>query len=258
MNLAGKAEAIEPGTATSPWPNHEHVRGYAALELPFSSGHPLGLRVWPETDFTPWASVWHRTPGGEWSIFNDGPSLETTCPRYWEPALERAELASIDLTWSGPNELHVAMDEPSLDWTMSMEASSLLRALNALSASMPLRSWRPAPLLWLRERLAKHLLGMGDVRFSFTSASGHEVTIMPQEVYYVDDSEAVLGGIDLGEPVRLEENPAISGVPTPTRPVFVFGQAHMRIRDEAEYRRARERAATPSRARTAAGPREVR
>ena len=266
MNLAGEAAAIEPGTATSPWPNHEHVRGYAALELPFSSGHLLGLRVWPETDFTPWTSVWHRTPGGEWSIYNDGPSLETTCPRYWGPALERAELATIDLTWTGPNELHVEMDEPSLDWTMSMVAPPLLRALNATNASLPLWSWRPAPLLWLRELVSKHLLGLGDVRFSFTAASGHEATIVPQEVYYVDDSEAVLGGGDLGEPVRLEENPTIGGVPTPTRPVFVFGQAHMQIRDEAEYRRARERAAStspsptqsPARADTAADGGEVR
>lgn len=246
MNLASKADAIEPGTARSPWPDHEHVLGYGALELPFSSGHLLGLRVWPRSDFTPWVSVWHRTPDGDWSIYSDGPSVETTCPRYWGPALERAALADVDLTWTGPNELHVAMDEPSLDWTMSMRAPPLLRALNATNASLPLWSWRPAPLLWLREQVSKHLLGMGDVRLSFTSASGHDATIMPQEIYYVDESAAVLDGLDLGEPVALEENPTIGGVPTPARPVFVFGQAHMRILDEAEYRRARERTAAPA------------
>lgn len=240
MNLARKANAIEPGTDTSPWTNHEHVFGYGALELPFSSGHLLGLRVWPRTDFTPWVSVWHRTPGGEWSIFNDGPSIETTCPRYWHPILERAELASIDVDWTGPNELRIEMDEPPLEWTMSMRAPSFLRVLNAASAALPLWTWRPAPLLRLRELLSKRLLGMGEVNLSFTSASGHETIIMPQEVYFVDDASATFDGDEFGELVRLERNPTIGGVPTPSRPVFVFGQAHMKIRDPAEYHRTRE------------------
>lgn len=57
MDLANKANAIEPRTGTSPWPDHEHVRGYAVLMLPFSSGDLLGLRVWPRSDFVPYASV---------------------------------------------------------------------------------------------------------------------------------------------------------------------------------------------------------
>ena len=34
MNLAGTANAIEIRTETSPWADHEHVRGYVVLELP--------------------------------------------------------------------------------------------------------------------------------------------------------------------------------------------------------------------------------
>lgn len=247
MNLRRKANAIEAGSRTSPWPDHEHARGYGALELPFSSGHILGLRVWPQSDFTPWVSVWHRTPEGEWSIFNDGPSLETTCPRYWHPILQRSALADIDVTWIGANELRVEMDEPRLEWTMSMRAPLSLRALNAVNASLPLWSWRPGPLLELREWISKRLLGLGDVRLSFTSASGHEAVIMPQEIYYVDTSEAVLDGHDIGQPVRLETNPTIGDVPTPARPVFVFGQAHMQITDIEEYRRQREHVRAASR-----------
>ena len=241
MDLARKARAIEPGTDTSPWSGHEHVLGYGALELPFSTGHLLGLRVWPQSDFTPWVSVWHRTPEGEWSIFSDGPSTETTCPRYWGPALDRAELATIEVVWTGPNELRIEMDEPAVEWTMSMRAPAFLRALNAVNASLPLSTWRPAPLLRLREWISRRVLGMGAIRLSFRAASGHEVTIMPQEIYYVDDATATVEGQDLGDLVRLETNPTIGGVPTPARPVFVFGQAHMGILDVAEYRRARER-----------------
>lgn len=51
--LASELERIEPRVVASPWPGHEHVRGYAVMALPFSSGHVLGLRVWPENDFAP-------------------------------------------------------------------------------------------------------------------------------------------------------------------------------------------------------------
>ena len=241
MNLASKANAIEPRIGTSPWSDYEHVRGYAVLELPFSSDHLLGLRVWPQSDFAQWVSVWHRSPEGEWSMFNDGPSLETTCPRYWKPVLRRAELADIEVTWTGTNELRVEMDEPQLAWTMSMRASPLLRGLNAVSASLPLWSWRAGPLLRGREWIAKRILGMGEIRLSFTSPTGHEAVIMPEQIFFIDTAEAVLDGRSLGEPVRLETNPTIGNVPTPARPIFTLGQAHMRITDTEEYHRTRKR-----------------
>src|SRR3712207_7801376 len=144
MELATELERIEPRINTSPWPGHEHVRGYAVMALPLSSGHVLGLRVWPENDFAPFVSVWHRTPGGDWSIFSDGPLLEATCPRYWGPTLREARLARIHLSWVGPNELRVEMESPLLVWTVSMAAPPFLRVMNAVSGSLPLWSWKPA------------------------------------------------------------------------------------------------------------------
>jgi hypothetical protein len=240
MDLAERTGGIEPRIGTSPWADHEYVRGYAVMVLPFSSGDLLGLRVWKQSDFGPFVSVWHRSPDGEWSLFNDGPSLETTCPRYWSSAVQRAELADVDVTWTGPNELRVEMEEPRLVWTMTMSAPLPLRGLNAMSSLLPLRSWKPAPLLRVREWMAKRFLGMGDLRFSFTMPNGHDTVIMPEEVFFIGESEAVLNGCSLGEPVRLETNPTIGDVPLPIRPTFVLGQAHMRITNPEEYRRARE------------------
>ncbi len=238
--LADELQRIEPRVVTSPWPDHEHYRGYAVMVLPFSSGHLLGLRVFPENDFAPYKSVWHRTPEGDWSIYNDGPSLDTTCPRWWGPALRHADLTSIELTWTGPNELRVEMEAPRLMWTMLMTASPLLRPLNAVSAALPLWTWKPAPLLRIREWMAKELLGMGDLRFSFVTPSGQNAVIMPEQIFFIDASEAVWEGRDLGDPVRLATNPAIGGVPLPSRPAFVIGQAYARIKDRKEYRRTRE------------------
>lgn len=238
--LADELQRIEPRVVTSPWPDHEHYRGYAVMVLPFSSGHLLGLRVFPENDFAPYKSVWHRTPEGDWSIYNDGPSLDTTCPRWWGPALRHADLTSIELTWTGPNDLRVEMEAPRLMWTMSMTASPLLRPLNAVSAALPLWTWKPAPLLRIREWMAKELLGMGDLRFSFVTPSGQNAVIMPEQIFFIDASEAVWEGRDLGDPVRLTTNPTIGGVPLPSRPAFVIGQAYARIKDRKEYRRTRE------------------
>ena len=240
MQLANELERIEPHVGTSPWPDHEHVRGYAVMALPLSSGHVLGLRVWPENDFAPFVSVWHRTPAGDWSMFSDGPLLEATCPRYWGPVLRKAQLARIYLSWTRPNELRVEMENPLLVWTMSMAAPPLLRVMNAVSGSLPLWSWKPTPLLRMRQWMARRLLGMGDIRLSFDMPSGQATVIMPERIFFIDASKAVLDGQDLGEPVRLAENPTIGGIPLPARPTFAIGQAHMRIRDHEEYRRRRE------------------
>ena len=240
MELTSELERIEPHVGSSPWPDHEHVRGYAIMALPLSSGHVLGLRVWPENDFAPFVSVWHRTPEGAWSMFSDGPLLEATCPRYWGPAVRKARLARIHLSWTGPNELRVEMEDPPLVWTVSMAAPPFLRVMNAVSGSLPLWSWKPAPLLRVRQWMAGRLLGMGDIRLSFDMPSGQATVIMPERIFFIDASKAVLDGQDLGEPVRLAENPTIGGIPLPARPTFAIGQAHMRIRDHEEYRRTRE------------------
>lgn len=240
MDLARELQEIEPRISTSPWSDYEHYRGYAVMSLPFSSGHQLGLRVFPENDFAPYTSVWHRTPEGEWSIYNDGPSLETTCPRLWGPALQHTGLKPIELTWTGPNELRVGMEEPRLVWKMAMTAPPLLRILNTVNTALPLWTWRPIPLQRLREWLAKRLLGMGDLRFSFVSPAGHEAVAIFERVYFIDSSEAVWEGRDLGSPIRLDANPTIGGVALPTRPTFATAQAHARIKDCEEYERTRQ------------------
>ena len=61
------------------------------MGLPFDSGHYLALRVFPENDFSPYKTVWHRDPEGQWSIFVDGPRFDTACPRYYGPACTRVE-----------------------------------------------------------------------------------------------------------------------------------------------------------------------
>ncbi len=246
MDLARELQSIVPRSRPSPWRGYEHVLGYAVMALPFSSGHLLGLRVFPETDFAPYQSVWHRTPQGEWSIYNDGPSLDTTCPRAWGPVLRHAVLTRIEIAWTGPNELRVEMQKPALSWRMTLGAPPWLRALNAVHARLPLWTWKPAPLRRLREWASARLLGLGELQLAFTTPSRQDTRVLFSKVLYIESAQATWEGQDLGVPVRLDANPTIGGVPLPLRPTFVVGQAQARIRDRAEYERtrARVRAAT--------------
>ncbi|MBT1095351.1 hypothetical protein [Streptomyces sp. Tu102] len=130
------------------------------------------------------------------------------------------------------------MDSPSLDWTLTASETRLLGLLNGIGGALPLASWRPRLLVWARERLAR-ALGMGDLQLSGTMPSGHTGTLMPQRMYYVDDSHGTFDGVDLGRPTRLRKNPRIGDVPLPARGVLAVGQAVWEILDPAEYERTR-------------------
>jgi hypothetical protein len=238
---AALTAAIRPELGEAPWPGHEYVRGWGVFGLPFDSGHVLALRVFPQGSFGPYRTLWHRDPEGRWSIHADAPQIEHACPRYYGPACEYVGAARIDLEWTGPRTLHVTMDEPALDWTVTAARSPLLALLNPLSAAMPLSSWRPPALVRVRERLAQ-ALGMGRLQLTGVMPSGHVGLLMPQRMYLVDESRAVLGDVDMGRPTRLRRNPTIGGVPLPARGVLAIGQAMWRILDPAEFDASRREA----------------
>ena len=235
---ASLTAAIAPEMGEAPWPDHEYVRGWGVFGLPFDSGHVLALRVFPQSSFGSYCTVWHRDPEGRWSIHADTQRVEHACPRYYGPACDHVGPATIELEWTGPRTLHVTMVEPALDWTLTVARSPLLGVLNPLSAALPLASWRPRSLVRARERLAQ-ALGMGHLQMSGVMPSGHAGLLMPQRMYLVQESSARLDGVDLGSPTRLEECPEIGGVPLPARGVLAIGQAMWPIRDRDEFDTAR-------------------
>ena len=234
------------------WPGHEYVKGWGVFGLPFDSGHVLALRVFPENDFGPYRTVWHRDPAGRWSIYVDGPRLDTACPRYYGPACHYTGYARIGLTWDGPATLRVAMDSPALDWTLTAASTRPLRLLNTVSAAMPLATWRPRSLIRAREHLAS-TLGMGQLKLTGTMPSGHTGMLMPQRMYYIDTSHATLDGADLGHPAHLPACPTIGEVTLPARGVLATGQAMWEILDPAEYERTRSQTAAAAPTSTGSG-----
>jgi hypothetical protein len=234
--LSARLQDLRPARGQSPWPGLEYVRGWGVFALPFDSGHVLVLRVFPESSFGPYRAVWHRDPAGRWSIYVDGPRLDAACPRYFGPAAHVTGYARIGLTWTGPATLRVTMDSPALEWTLTATSTRILAALNAMSAAMPQVTWRMRPLVRARERLAG-ALGMGQLRLTGTTPSGHTSTLMPGRMYFIDDARATLEGADLGRPAHLPASPAIGDVPLPARGVLAIGQAVFALPGPAEGER---------------------
>jgi len=222
----------------APWPGHEYVKGWGVFGLPFDSGHVLALRVFPENDFGGYSALWHRDPQGRWSIYVDGPRLDTGCPRYFGPACEDTGLRRIDVEWIGPASVQVHMDSPALDWSLTATETPVLAMLNAVHGAMPLSTWRSPLLIRSREALMR-MMGLGRLQISGVMPSGHTGTLMPQRMYFVDDSTATLDGVDLGHPTHLQDNPTIGGVPLPARGVLAIGQGVWQILDHDEYAQMR-------------------
>jgi hypothetical protein len=226
----------------APWAGYEYVKGWGVFALPFDSGHVLALRVFPENAFAPYASLWHRDPQGRWSIYVDGPRLDTACPRYFGAACGYTGRRQLDLHWVGPATLHVRMESPSVDWLLTATQTPTLALLNAIHGALPMSTWRSPALIGARERMVRGL-GMGRLEMSGTMPGGQTGTLMPQRIYFVNDATATIDGHDLGRPTRLRTNPTIGDVPLPARGVLAIGQGVWQIVDQGDYLRTRSETA---------------
>jgi len=244
LDLRQELADIPAVRGQAPWPGHEYVKGWGVFGLPFDSGHVLALRNFPENDFGPYRTLWHRDPGGHWSIYVDGPRLDTACPRYYGPACDFTGFGRLDVEWVGPATLSVHMDSPALEWQLTATQTPLLRFLNSIAGAFPVSSWRSPTMLRTRETMAR-ALGAGRLQLSGVMPSGHTGTLMPQRMYFVDDARATLNGVDLGRPTRLRDNPTIGEVPLPARGVLAIGQGVWQILDPVEFDRTRSQTSAP-------------
>lgn len=229
---------IRPEARRSPLAGYEHQRGWGIVAYPFESGHVLALRVSPQNDFAPFTSVWHRTPAGAWSIYVDGPRLDTACPRYWSDATEHVGFADISVEWSEPCELVVEMPEPALRWTARMAGGPLVRSVNAVTRRLPEAVLRTTPMVRLVERLADRLFDLGDLTLATPVPNGQDALVVTRRLHPIVEGSARLDGEDLGRPATGPVNPTFGEARLPARPVFTVGPGYLTVIDEDAYERA--------------------
>ena len=213
----------------APWAGHEYVKGWAVFALPFDSGHVLALRVLPEANLDPYRSLWHRDPEGSWAIYVDAPR-GCACTRYYGAACTLTRHTRIGVEWTGPTTVHVSLDQPSVDWTFTATSDWRFDLINAVNGRLPLDTWRSKVLLMARERAAK-ALGLGDLQLSGLTPSGHIATLMPEQIYAINNSHAMFDGVDLGDPAHFRGNPRIGSMPLPSRGILAVGQAMWQMSD---------------------------
>lgn len=262
VDLASVVQDIQPRAQRSPLAGYEHQRGWGILAYPFDTGHVLALRVSPQNDFAPFASIWHRAPDGAWSIYVDGPRLDTACPRYWGAATDRTRLTDISVEWTGPRDLVVEMEKPRLRWTASMDDGPVARAVDAVSRRLPETVLRSRAGVRLSEWLGDRLFDLGDVTLAPRVPNGQDAIVLTRRLYPVVDGRARFDGEDLGRPAEGLENPTFGMARLPARPVFTVGGGYLTILDVKEYERTvgetrRGPVAEPYRERESAGTSRV-
>ncbi|WP_169791284.1 hypothetical protein [Sandaracinus amylolyticus] len=235
--IAEELGALRAHVGPSPLAGYEHVSGFGVYALPFDSGHVLALRVFPDNDFAPYVTVWHRTPEGGWRIYYDAPRADIACPRYYGAAAEHVAPADIVLQWTSPMELHVAMRAPRLDWTIDVGAPLRARVLGAIASRVPERAWRSGAVQRVLARVGDAAFGIGDVTLSGRVPNGQRAFLMPKRMFPIVESTALLEGRSLGRPTRLDESPRIGDMRLPASPVLAIGEAYFSIDDPDEHRR---------------------
>jgi hypothetical protein len=70
---------------------------------------------------------------------------------------------------------------------------------------------------------------MGSLQLAGTMPSGHVGVLMPKRMYFVDNAQANMDGVDFGHPIRLDDNPTIGDVPLPARGVLAQGEARWHV-----------------------------
>ena len=199
----------------------DRFEGYGIMGQPFRSGHVLALRVFPVSSIGPgYTSVWHRSPAGTWTLFQDQPA-EHGCARYFGDGAVRTAI-QVERT---DDQVRVVVPEVELTWTSTLRSTAVTRAMNAVSGVMPDSWWRSPLVLRVMGRVAGPAMGAGRVGLAGVSRNGQRFVANPLRVAVIDAVTASLGGEDLGPPGPLAEQAVLGDFRIPQRGVFADGRA---------------------------------
>ena len=243
---------LEAGATLADVPDHEQFHGYAVVGVPFRSGHILGMRRFPVSSVGPgYTSVWHRDPAGRWVIYQDqGPRY--TCPRAFGPGIDDAPTVPIAVEWTDANRFAVDIETNGmrLHWEIGVSENAVTRALNAAASVLP-RFLRQHPAgLAVIGRTAGLLLRAGRVRLIGTVPSRQHFFADLRRIWLIEDSTAVIDGVDVGESGPLPEQAHLADFWLPQRGLFAIGSSFFEPYDPARHLQVASRgevrgAATP-------------
>jgi hypothetical protein len=223
-SVAELAAAVDADAQVPTGPG-DRFAGYGVMGLPFASGHVLAMRRFPASSVGPgYTSVWHRDPGGRWAFWQDQPP-EVGCARYFSTAIAEARRTPIELAWTGPDTLDVAVPDAGLVWSSTLRATPVTRVLSAVGTRLPDPLWRSRPVLAGMGVMAGAALRAGRVGLTGRAPNGQRFVANPLQVWLVATATASLGGTDLGPPGPLPDQSSLGDFRIPQRGVFAIGRS---------------------------------
>lgn len=237
--------ALELEGAASPAavPGREQFRGYAVVGVPFRSGHILGMRRFPVSSIGPgYTSVWHRDPNGRWVIYQDqGPRV--TCPRAFGSGIDDAPTVPIAVDWVASDcfTVDIETEGKQLHWEVPLSDSAVTRLLSITASILP-RFVRHHPVALAGiGRVAGSLLRAGRVRLNGTAPSRQEFFADLRRIWLIENSTAVIDGIDLGESGSVPEQAHLADFWLPQRGLFAIGGSLFTAYDPARHEQVASR-----------------
>jgi hypothetical protein len=238
---------LEAGAALADVPDREQLHGYAVIGVPFRSGHILGMRRFPVSSVGPgYTSVWHRDPAGRWVIYQDQVP-RYTCPRAFGPGIDDSPTVPIGIEWTESHCFTVGIETEGmrLHWEVPLSENAVTRALNATASILP-RFLRHHPVgLAVIGRTAGSLLRAGRVRLTGMAPSRQNFFADLRRIWLIEDSIAVIDGVDLGESGPLLQQAHLADFWLPQRGLFAIGSSFFDLYDPARHEQVASRRELP-------------
>lgn len=236
MTPRSAAAAAESSEAATMGPD-ERFAGYTVMGLPFTSGHYLAFRRFPTTPFgDPYTTVWHRDPGGAWTIWTDRPA-DRSCPRYFDRAIDASMRTTVDVAWLGENDLEVHAGP--IRWRMTIASWPASTMMSAVARRMPAWAWEAPPVLAIMGPIARMVLGTGRMRLAGTAPNGQWFQAAPITIWGIPASTASIDGHDLGPLGPLPTQAHLADLWLPQRGIFTLGGSRFAAFDPAMHVAAR-------------------
>jgi hypothetical protein len=214
----------------------DEVAGFVVVAQPFSSGDLLCLRCFPASTFGPgYASVWHRAPGGAWTVYTSV-APEVSCPRFVGAGVSRVvSNTAVHVDWTGPCELDVRVPAADLHWRLRIAATPVTRAMNLMMALTPGVLFRTMLVQRMMSLVSTTALAAGRLRL-FGEVPNHQwFKSSPQRLWRVADTSATIAGRDLGHAAPLPTQVSLGGISMAQRGLLIFGVFSFEAYDPARH-----------------------
>jgi hypothetical protein len=228
-------DRLEQG-AELPSGSEERFAGYGVMGVPFASGDLLAMRRFPASSLgQDYTSVWHCDPQGRWTFYSDVPP-QLACSRYFGSAVSEAVVRKIEITWSGPRDFTVLIEEdPGLEWHLSLTKTLATNLINAVGSVLPDALWHKAAVLKPMEKAASLMLGTGRLGLTGRAPNHQRFIANPLLIWAIQSSTARMGNQDLGSVEPLPVQTRLGDFWIPQRGVFAIGRAFFEPLDPARH-----------------------